>query len=100
MVALAMAFAAFWGVLQLAVLGWGARSVRVGTLVLVLGAGFYACGVLAIGLELAWTRLAAALGGGSVADAVRLSGYTMSPVIEELVKILPLVVAGLHLRTR
>ena len=43
-----MAVAAFWGVFQLAVLGWGARTVRVGTLVLVMGVAFYASGAVAI----------------------------------------------------
>jgi hypothetical protein len=100
MLALSMAFAAFWGVLQLAVLGWGTRTVRVGTLVLVMGVGFYACGAVAGAAELAWTRLFAALSGGSVADAVRTAGYTVDPFLEEVVKVLPLVLAGLHLRTR
>jgi hypothetical protein len=100
MLALSMGFAAFWGVLQLAVLGWGTRTVRVGTSVLVMGVGFYACGTVAGAVELAWTRLIAAVTGGSLADAVRTAGYTVDPFVEEAVKILPLVLAGLHLRTR
>jgi hypothetical protein len=100
MVALAMAFAAFWGVLQLAVLGWGTRTLRLGTLVLVMGAGCYGAGVAAAAVELLWTRLVAAVTGASVADAVRTAGYTVDPFVEELAKLLPLLVAVVHLRTR
>jgi hypothetical protein len=96
----AMAFAACWGVLQLAVLGWGTRSVRVATLLLAVGAGAYGCGVLAIALELAYTRAVAAVTGESVAAVVTTASYTVDPFVEELAKIVPLVLAGLHLRTR
>lgn len=37
-----MLAATCWGVLQLAVLGLGARTVRIGTLLLALAAGCYA----------------------------------------------------------
>jgi hypothetical protein len=100
MLALAMAFAACWGVLQLAVLGWGTRSVRAGTLLLAVAAGCYGCAVLAFALEFAWTRVVAAVTGASVTSAVRTAGYTVDPFVEEAVKVLPLVVAVLLLRGR
>ena len=101
MLALSMAFAAFWGVLQLAVLGWGTRSVRVGTSVLVMGVGFYACGV---GRGRRRARLHPPVRRRSRAAAWRTPSapraYTVDPFVEEVVKVLPLVLAGLHLRTR
>jgi hypothetical protein len=100
MLAVAMAFAACWGVLQLAVLGWGTRSVRVATLLVAVGAGAYGCGVLAVLLELGYTRALAALTGEPVAAVVTTAGYTVDPFVEEFAKVAPLVVAGLHLRTR
>ena len=100
MLAVAMAFAACWGVLQLAVLGWGSRSVRVATLLVALGAGAYGCGVLAIAVELAYTRALSAVTGEPVAAVVTTAGYTVDPFVEELAKVAPLVLAGLHLRTR
>jgi len=100
MLAVAMAFAACWGVLQLAVLGWGTRSVRVVTLLVSVGAGAYGCGVLAVLAELGYTRALAALTGEPVAAVVTTAAYTVDPFVEELAKIAPLVVAGLHLRTR
>jgi RsiW-degrading membrane proteinase PrsW (M82 family) len=100
MLAVAMAFAAVWGVVQLAVLGWGTRTVRLGTLLLATAAGAFACGAIAIAAELAYTRAVAAVTGDSVAAVVRSAGQTVDPFLEEVAKILPLVVAALHLRTR
>jgi hypothetical protein len=95
-----MTFAACWGVLQLATVGWVTRSVRIGTLLLALGVGLYGCGPAAALVEWAYTRVVAAVSGGELSHVVTVAGYTVDPVIEEVVKILPLAVIGLHARTR
>ena len=60
----------------------------------------YACGVLTLVLELASTRTLAALADIPLADAVKRASYTIDPVLEELVKIAPLVLIGLNVRSR
>jgi hypothetical protein len=98
---LCMAIAAAYGVLQLAALGWFAgRSVRIGTLLLSIPAGLSACGVAALLLEYLSTRGFAAVSGTSLSDTVRTASYTIDPFIEELSKVAPLLVVGLHLRAR
>jgi hypothetical protein len=92
--ALLMLFAALWGVLQLTVLSSWSRSVRFSTLVLVVGFGAYACGVVAVGLQLSWTRLVATMTHTSLYTLVATASYTVDPVIEEVVKVLPLVLLG------
>jgi hypothetical protein len=100
MLALLMAFAACYGVLQLAVLGWGARTVRLGTLALAIGTGLYGCGLIAALLQIAYTRILSALSGQRLFDVVIVAGHTVDPVIEELVKIAPLLVIGCRSRAR
>jgi hypothetical protein len=95
-----MAFAAVWGVLQLAVLGSATRSVRAGTLLLAVGAGLYGCGVAAVTVQYAWTRLAAAVSGEPLYEVVRGAAYTVDPFVEETVKVVPLLVLAAHARTR
>ena len=63
-----MAFTACYGVLQLAMLGWGTRSVRILTLPAAIGAGFYGCGMAAVLLELAYTERSTGTGD----DLVRI----------------------------
>lgn len=89
---LLMLVAAVCCVVQLAVLGSWARSVRVTTLLLTIAVGVYVCGPLAVLLQLAWTRLVAAVGPWSLYDVVGAAGWTVDPVVEEVVKVLPLVV--------
>ncbi len=89
---------AIWGVLQLAVLGSLSRSVRVSTGLLGIAAGLYGCGLLAVLLELGWTSLYAGLSGSSRSDVVQVASYTVDPVIEEVVKVLPLLLAWLLAR--
>ncbi|MEV6965388.1 DUF6883 domain-containing protein [Hamadaea sp. NPDC051192] len=91
-----MALAAAWGVLQLAVFGWfGGRSVRLGTLLAALAVGLYGCGVVALVLQLAYTRAVAAVTGRSLSTVVDVAGYTVDPFIEEVVKLAPLLLLGL-----
>jgi RsiW-degrading membrane proteinase PrsW (M82 family) len=100
MLVLAMVLAAVWGLFQLAVLGSPTRSVRAGTLLLALGAGLYGCGVLAVGLQFAWTRLFAAATGVRLHEVVRVAAYTVDPYVEEIVKVLPLLLLAWSVRAR
>ena len=87
-----MTFAAVVCVVQLAVVGSWARSLRIVTLLQGIGVGFMLCGPLAVAIQWAWTRAAAAVGPWSLGDVVNFAGWTGDPLIEEVVKILPLVV--------
>lgn len=87
----AMVFAACWGVVQLAVLGSAVRSVRAGTLLLAVGTGVYGCGVLAVVVEYAWTYLRADATGVPIYQVVATASYTVDPFVEEIAKVVPLV---------
>lgn len=95
-----MAFAAISGVAQLTALGSFTRSVRLRTILLGVGVGLYGCGVLALVLQYLYTRTVSGISGSPIFDVVATAGYTVDPFIEESVKIAPLVIAGLYLRTR
>jgi RsiW-degrading membrane proteinase PrsW (M82 family) len=97
-VVLLMLAATCWGVLQLAVLSLGTRTVRSGTLLLALAAGAYACGVTAVLAELAYTRLVHVATGQPLQQVVETASYTVDPVIEELVKMVPLVLVVVIIR--
>ena len=86
-VVLLMTVAAVCCVLQLGVLGSWGRSVRLTTLLLALGLGVYACGIVAVVLQIAWTRGFAAVTGSSLYEVVGVAAYTVDPVIEEVVKV-------------
>lgn len=90
-VVVAMVLAHGWAVLQLAVLGSLARTVRVRTVLLGIAVGLYVCAPAAVLVQLAWTRLYAAVTGTSLATVVATASYTLDPAIEEVVKVLPLV---------
>jgi len=98
--ALALTIAACIGVLQLAVLAWPSRSVGLGTLMLTVGAGMYGCGVLAVLLQFAYTRGVAAVTGDPLFQVVQTASYTVDPFIEEVIKILPLLLIAVTLRSR
>ncbi|GAA3572033.1 hypothetical protein GCM10022419_061130 [Nonomuraea rosea] len=100
MLALLMAFATACGVLQLAALGSATRTVRLGTLALAVGSGLYGCAMIAVLLQFVYTRSLSALTGRGLNDIVTIAGYTVDPVLEELVKITPLVVIGCRSRAR
>ncbi|MGH8773709.1 MAG: PrsW family glutamic-type intramembrane protease [Jiangellaceae bacterium] len=97
---MALSVAACYGVFQLAVLGSATRTVGGGTLLLAVGVGLYFCGPAAVALQLAYTRSVAALSDAQLGHVVEVAGYTLDPFIEEAVKVAPLLLVGLHVRTR
>ncbi|MFH8973576.1 PrsW family glutamic-type intramembrane protease [Streptomyces sp. NPDC017890] len=97
---LVMAAAAVWGVLQLFAVSWPTRSVRLSTVLLAIAVGAYGCGVATAVLQLTYTRLYADHSGLSLVEVVNSTSYTVAPWVEELVKISPLLLAGLSLKVR
>jgi PrsW family intramembrane metalloprotease len=95
-----MVFAACWGVVQLAMLGSAARSLRVGTLLLAVGAGVYGCGVLAVIVEYAWTHVRANVTGVPIYQVVATGSYTVDPFVEEIAKVVPLLLLAWGARAR
>ena len=95
-----MMAAAMYGVVQLFVLSYPTRSVGLGTVLLALVAGVYVCGTAVALLELTYTRVIADRTGQSLIDVVNTTSYTTAPSVEELVKVLPLLVVGLHAKVR
>jgi hypothetical protein len=95
-----MAVAAVWGVLQLFAVSWPTRSVRLTTLLLALVVGAYGCGVATALVQLAYTRLYAHQSGQSLLTVVNTTSYTVAPWVEELIKISPLLLAGLSAKVR
>ncbi|WP_369394993.1 RNase A-like domain-containing protein [Streptomyces sp. CG1] len=95
-----MAAAAVWGVLQLVAVSWPTRSVRLSTVLLALAVGVYGCGVATALVELAYTRLYADQSGQSLITVVNTTSYTVAPWVEELIKVSPLLLAGLSLKVR
>jgi len=73
-----MLLAQLYGVLQLAVLGWAARTVRLRVLALAALAGLYFAGPVAVLLEAGWTRTFAAPGPTAGRACSSRSGSTMS----------------------
>lgn len=95
-----MTAAAVWGVLQLFLLSWPTRSVRLSTVLLALMVGVYGCGVATALIQLAYTRIYADQSGHPLVEVVNSTSYTVAPWGEELVKITPLLLAGLSLKVR
>ncbi|MGW5468126.1 RNase A-like domain-containing protein [Streptomyces chartreusis] len=95
-----MAVAAVWGVLQLFAISWPTRSVRLSTVLLALAVGVYGCGVATALVQLAYTRIYAEQSGRSLVSVVNTTGYTVAPWVEELLKVTPLLLAGLSPRVR
>ncbi|MEO3930483.1 PrsW family glutamic-type intramembrane protease [Micromonosporaceae bacterium B7E4] len=99
--AVLMIVAACYGVWQVSTLGSWSRSVRFGALLLAMGAGLYASGAASVALQMAYTRGMAALTGERLDEVVATASYTVDPLIEELMKIAPLLlVALLHRKIR
>ncbi|MFG2407217.1 PrsW family glutamic-type intramembrane protease [Streptomyces brevispora] len=98
--AVLMATAAIWGVLQLFMLSSLTRSVRLSTVLRAFAVGVYGCGVLAALVELAYTRMMADQSGRALAEVVKTTSYTVAPWVEELIKVAPLVLIGLHVKVR
>jgi hypothetical protein len=95
-----MAVAAVWGVLQLFALSWPTRSVRLSTVLLALAVGAYGCGVATALVQLAYTRVYADQSGQSLLTVVNTTSYTVAPWVEELIKVSPLLLAGVSLKVR
>lgn len=95
-----MMAAAMYGVVQLFVLSYPTRSVRLATVLLALIVGVYVCGTAVALLELAYTRVIADRTGESLIEVVNTTSYTTAPWVEELVKVLPLLLVGLHAKVR
>ncbi|MFE5162646.1 PrsW family intramembrane metalloprotease [Streptomyces sp. NPDC056697] len=98
--ALLMVAATVYGVVQLLILASPTRSVRVSTVLLAIAVGVYGCGIATTFLELAYTRSTADMTGESLAKVVEVAGYTVDPVIEELIKVTPLLLAAWNIRIR
>ena len=86
-----MVVATVYAVAQLTLLASLTRSVRAGTLLLAILTGCYICGLVAILAEIGWTRLVRAITGSPLTDVVEAASFTVDPIIEEVVKLLPLV---------
>ncbi|NUH36647.1 PrsW family intramembrane metalloprotease [Streptomyces samsunensis] len=95
-----MAATSVWAVLQLLLLSWPVRTVRWPTVLLAFGVGAYGCGVLSMVLELVVARQLATAREESLAAVMDVVSWTTAPVVEELVKVTPLLVAGWALRGR
>lgn len=89
---IAIVFAELWGVIQLIVLGSFARTVRVRTVLMAVAVGLYACAPLAVLMETSWIHVAAWLTGTPAYQLVKIASYTADPFVEEVVKVLPVVV--------
>lgn len=87
---LAMLAATVYGVFQVFALTSPTRTIRLRTALLAIAVGVYACGVLALALELASVHAIVAMSELEMPDAVRRASYTIDPVLEELVKVVPL----------
>ncbi|HEY9290568.1 MAG TPA: PrsW family glutamic-type intramembrane protease [Microlunatus sp.] len=96
-----MVCAAVYAVVQLVVLGSLARSSRISTALLAIVTGFFGCGAVVLVAELAYTRTVSLVTGISLSQVVRTASYTVDPFIEEIVKIIPLLlIAVVSLRRR
>ncbi len=91
-----MVAATVYGVAQLLVLSTPTRSIRVTTVLLAIAVGVYGCGAATALLEYAYTRAVAEQPDGrALREAVERASYTVDPVLEEVVKVAPLLlVAG------
>ena len=98
---LLMVCAAVYAVVQLCVLGSVTRSSRISTGLLAIVTGFFGCGAVVLLAELAFTRTVSSITGSSLSEVVETASYTVDPFIEEIVKILPLLlIAVVCLRRR
>jgi hypothetical protein len=92
--------ATVYGVIQLLVLACPTRTVRLPTALLAVAVGVYACGTLTVVLELASAHTLSSLLSVPLAEAVKQASYTVDPVLEESVKVAPLLLIGINVRSR
>ncbi|MFF4502129.1 PrsW family glutamic-type intramembrane protease [Streptomyces sp. NPDC001401] len=95
-----MMAAAVYGVVQLFVLSYPTRSVRLATVLLALIVGVYVCGTAVALLEVAYTRVIADRTGQSLIEVVNTTSFTTAPWVEELVKASPLLLIGAYTKVR
>jgi len=95
-----MAVAAVWGVLQLSAVSWPTRSVRMSTLLPALAVAVYGCGVATALVQLSYTRIYADRSGQSLVTVENTTSYTVAPWVEELIKVSPLLLAGVSPKVR
>ncbi|MFE6284796.1 PrsW family glutamic-type intramembrane protease [Streptomyces sp. NPDC057877] len=95
-----MLLAALYGVIQVFLLSAPTRSVRLSTVLLAILVGAYVCGTVTALLELGYTRTIADLTDRSLIQVVNTTAYTVAPWVEELVKVSPLLAAGLYVKVR
>jgi RsiW-degrading membrane proteinase PrsW (M82 family) len=86
-----MVFAAVVAVVQLAVVGSLTRSVRISTLLQAIAIGAVVCAPVTVAVQWLITRTVAAFGSSSLSTVVAAAGWTYDPAIEEVIKVLPLV---------
>jgi len=95
--ALLMLFAAAVGVVQLAVLATWSRSVRITTLLQAIIVGALVCAPVTVAVQWALTRSVAAFGTTGLPYVVERASWTYDPVVEEILKVAPLVALALLL---
>lgn len=93
-----MVFAAVVSVAQLTILGSGSRTLRIGTLLQAVGVGFLVCAPVTVCLQWLLTRGVALVTGADLRGVVDLAAWTYDPFIEEVVKLLPLVLLAWRFR--
>jgi RsiW-degrading membrane proteinase PrsW (M82 family) len=96
---LLMVLAQLYGVVQMALLGWAARTIRLRVLLLAMLGGVYAAAPVAALLEVGWTRMVAAVSGDPLFEVTSRASYTVAPFIEECVKLVPLLLLWLVVRS-
>ncbi len=87
-----MAVAAVVTVVQLGLVGSWARSVRLSTLVQAVAVGLVVVGPATVAVEWALVRLLSRVGPWAVSTLVTRASWTWDPVVEEVMKVAPLLV--------
>lgn len=92
-----MVFAALVGVLQLAVIAGLVRSVRITTLIQAVIIGAVVCGPVTVAVQWVVTRAVAARSSLWMTVIVEEAGKSYDPVVEEVLKLLPLLLLAIIL---
>ena len=93
-----MLFAAVVGVVQLAVIAGWVRSVRITTLIQAVVIGAVVCGPVTVGVQWVVSRVIQARTSRFLGTIVEEAGRTYDPVVEEILKLLPLLLLAIFLR--
>lgn len=92
MMILALTFAMLYGPWQLWVLATPTRTIRFRTVAQAVVAGAVVTLPVAVLIEWAWTRLAGRWLDVSMVQLVEWAGWTVDPFVEELVRLVPIIV--------